>query len=68
MKNDQYIPCPECGTKIPIDTMQLLKGDKLKCPNKNCNTMITLQRDNAKSIVENTLKKLDKLKGNLNKK
>jgi len=67
MKNDQYIPCPVCGTKMPIDIMQLLKSEKLKCPNKNCNAMITLQRDNAKSIVENTLEKLDKLKGNLNK-
>jgi transcription initiation factor IIE alpha subunit len=66
INNDQSISCPVCGTKIPIDTTQLLLGIQFKCPNQDCDVSIGLHND-SKPIVEKTMTKLNELKENLNK-
>ena len=66
MNYNQSISCPVCGTKIPIDTIQLLLGIQFKCPNQDCDVSIGLHEE-SKPIVEKTIAKLNELKENLNK-
>ena len=66
MNKDQVIPCPVCGEKIPIDTMQLLLGVQFKCPNINCDATIGLTTE-SKPIVKETMEKFEQVKEKLSK-
>lgn len=41
-KTTSSIPCLDCGSAIPLITKDLLKGNKMVCP--NCKVTMTLQR------------------------
>ncbi|MCB9257039.1 MAG: hypothetical protein H6579_07915 [Chitinophagales bacterium] len=51
--------CLDCSTSIPFEPKDLLSGTKVLCP--NCMLKLSIARD-AKSIVEETLAKLEELK------
>jgi transcription initiation factor IIE alpha subunit len=57
--SDQTIPCPECGTKIPFETRQLLMGVQFPCP--KCQSLIGLAQE-SKPLVEEAMNKLEKVK------
>jgi len=67
INQEQTIPCPVCNTKIPFTASQLLQGVQFKCPNEECNASISLSKE-SKPIVENTMNKLDEVKGIIGKK
>ncbi len=63
--HEQSIVCPACGqAKIPFETRQLLMGVKFSCP--NCFASIGLTPESA-PIVQETMQKLDSLKGQIKK-
>ena len=62
INTDQSVPCPVCNTKIPFDTKQLLMGIQFVCP--NCQAAIGLSTE-SKDVVENTMTKLQMLKGTI---
>ena len=64
INQEQSIPCPVCGAKIPFDTHQLLLGVQFTCPNKDCNAMIGLA-DESKAIVRETMEKFEAVKGKI---
>jgi transcription initiation factor IIE alpha subunit len=64
INTEQTIPCPECGTKIPFDTKQLLMGVQFACP--KCQSLIGLAQE-SKPLVEEAMEKLERVKqGSLN--
>ncbi|MGV6811319.1 MAG: hypothetical protein ACWA47_03665 [Brevirhabdus sp.] len=58
------IPCPDCGTMIPIDTRLLIEGMQFQCPNPKCRAEIALSQPSA-GITEETMKKFEQLKADL---
>jgi hypothetical protein len=67
INQEQNIPCPVCGSKIPFDTYQLLAGVQFVCPNNECNASIGLANE-SKPIVEQTMQKFEAVKSTLQKK
>ena len=64
MENQQYISCPDCGSKIPFDPYALVRGARFKCP--QCSVSIGLD-PGSQNIVEDTLDKFETLKKNIGK-
>lgn len=67
INQDQTIPCPVCGTKIPFDTYQMLQGMQFACPNKECDAMIGLASE-SKPLVQETMEKFERVRTKLSKK
>lgn len=55
----QSIPCPECGTNIPFDAIQLMQGVKYTC--SNCHASIGLAKE-SKTSVQEAMKKFEEVK------
>jgi hypothetical protein len=64
INQDQAIPCPVCGTKIPFDTNQLIMGVQFSCPNIECDASIGLAGE-SKVIVKETMRKFEAVKGEI---
>jgi hypothetical protein len=64
LNQDQTIPCPICGTKIPFDTNQLIMGVQFSCPNTECDASIGLAGE-SKEIVKETMEKFETFKGKI---
>ncbi len=64
LNQDQTIPCPACGTKIPFDTNQLILGVQFSCPNTECDASIGLAGE-SKVIVKEAMEKLEMVKGKI---
>ncbi len=56
---DQYIPCPVCKNRIPIDLHQLIKGVQFSCP--TCMAAIGLAAE-SREVVTDAVTNLDKFK------
>ena len=65
MENQQYISCPDCGSKILFDPYELVRGARFLCP--QCPSVSIGLDPSSQNIVENTLDKLESLKKNLGK-
>ncbi len=64
MNFEQSIPCPVCGTKIPFNTNELLKGVTFAC--SNCKSAIGLAQQ-SKAVVKEAMDKLEELRMGLSK-
>ena len=56
----QYIPCPDCGSKIFFEPYELIKGAKFACP-KCCVVSIGLDQGSV-DTVKNSLEQFEKFK------
>jgi len=65
INQEQAIPCPTCGTKIPFDPQQLLMGAQFGCP--GCGAVIGLPKE-SRPLVQETMNKFEKLKEEMGKK
>ncbi len=55
------VPCPDCGTEIPIDSHLLLSGSSFKCPNEHCGVAISLDESSV-SEVQSAFNRFEDLK------
>lgn len=62
VNQDQTIPCPTCGTKIPFVVQQLLMGVQFVCP--KCQGAIGLAPE-SKDQVKETIDKFNEMKSNV---
>ncbi len=60
MENQQYLNCPDCGSKIPFDPYALVKGASFMCP--RCPSISIGLAPGSREIVENTLNKFEMMK------
>jgi len=58
------IPCPNCGTMIPLEMRLLAEGASFTCPNPECATEVALSRPSV-GITAETMKKFEQLKADL---
>lgn len=65
MINEQYISCPDCGSKIPFDPYALVRGERFACP--KCPAVSIGIDQESRDTVKNTLDELETLKKNIRK-
>ena len=67
MQYQQTLPCPtpNCGTQIPFDTYELLKGTQFVCP--KCHVSVGLAHE-SRDLVRESMKKFEVMRRDLLKK
>ncbi|MCC2616114.1 hypothetical protein LJ739_07675 [Aestuariibacter halophilus] len=61
MNIQTQIPCPDCGTPIPVDGAMLLTGTRFSCPNPQCHCAIALN-SNDRQVVANAFEQFSYLR------
>ena len=54
------IPCPDCGTSIPVDPRQLVLGVRFSCP--QCPSLSIGMEVGSRSQVADALDRLDEVR------
>ncbi|MEJ2680843.1 MAG: hypothetical protein P8104_06725 [Gammaproteobacteria bacterium] len=56
MNVQSTVPCPDCGSPIPIDCQLLLSGTRFQCPSPSCGVAISLAQEDrgvvSKAVTE----------------
>ena len=50
MSVQSTVPCPDCGSGIPIDSQLLLSGAHFKCPSASCAVSISLAQQDVETV------------------